>query len=59
MGLYLRVKFEASSITLITSFRRKVIPPPLPRPPPQNESLKSAPRLVMVVNKNFDWLMIL
>ena len=43
MGVYLRAKFEVSSI-ILTSFRlgRGVI---LPHPPPQNETLKSPPRL--------------
>ena len=42
MNLYLRDKFQASSISL-TSFRQGGggIPPP----PPQNEPLKSLPRL--------------
>ena len=50
MCLYLRAKFEVSSI-ILTSFRLGAIytpPPPLPpRPltPPQNETLKSPPRL--------------
>ena len=41
MGVYLRAKFEVSSIILI-SFRQvgNFTPPPLP----QNEPLKSAPR---------------
>ena len=41
MGVYLRAKFEVSSI-ILTSFRQGVI---LPSPPPQNEPLKSPPRL--------------
>ena len=42
MGVYLCAKFEVSSI-ILTSFRlgRGVILPP----PPQNETLKSPPRL--------------
>ena len=40
MGVYLRAKFEVSSI-ILTGFRQGVILPP----PPQNESLKSPPRL--------------
>ena len=41
MSVYLRAKFEASSI-ILPSFRRGVILAPLP---PQNEPLKSPPRL--------------
>ena len=41
MGVYLRTKFQVSSIILM-SFRQGVI---LPLPPPQNEPLKSPPRL--------------
>ena len=41
MGVYLRAKFEISSI-ILTGFRQGVI---LPSPPPQNEPLKSPPRL--------------
>ena len=42
MGVYLRAKSEVSSI-ILTSFRQGVIlPPPTP---PQNEPLKSPPRL--------------
>ena len=40
MGVYLRAKFEVSSI-IITGFRQGVIYPY----PPQNEPLKSSPRL--------------
>ena len=42
MCVYLRTKFEVSSI-ILTSFRQGVIPPP--PPPPQNEPLKSPLRL--------------
>ena len=42
MGVYLRVKFEAFSI-ILTSFREGGNFTPLP--PPQNELLKSPPRL--------------
>ena len=42
MGVYLRAKFEVSSI-ILTGFRRGVILPP--PPPPQNEPLKRPPRL--------------
>ena len=42
MGVYLRAKFEVSSI-ILTSFRQGVILPPPPIP--QNEPLKSPPRL--------------
>ena len=45
MGVYLRIKFEVSSI-IVTSFRQeggRVVLPPLPQP--QNEPLKRAPRL--------------
>ena len=44
MGVYLHAKFEVSSI-ILTSFRQGVeviLPPPSP---PQNEPLKSPPRL--------------
>ena len=41
MGVYLRAKFEVSSI-ILTGFRQGVILTP---PPPQNEPLKSPPRL--------------
>ena len=41
MGMYLRAKFEASGV-ILTSFRQGVT---LPVPPPQNEQLKSPPRL--------------
>ena len=49
MCLYLRAKFEVSSI-ILTSFRLGAIYispplPPLPLTPPQNETLKSPPRL--------------
>ena len=40
MSVYLRAKFEVSSI-ILTSFRHGGIVPP----PPQNEPLKSPPRL--------------
>ena len=42
MSVYLRAKFEVSSI-ILTGFRQGVILPPLP--PPQNEPLRSPPRL--------------
>ena len=41
MAVYLRGKFEVSSL-ILTSFRQGGI---LPRPPPQNEPRKSPPRL--------------
>ena len=43
MDVYLRAKFEVSSI-ILTSFRQggNFTPPP---PPPQNKALKSPPRL--------------
>ena len=44
MDVYLRAKFEVSSI-ILTSFRQVVILPPPPPPPPQNETIKSPPRL--------------
>ena len=44
MRVYLRAKFEVSSI-ILTSFRQGVILPPPPPTPPQNEPLKSPPRL--------------
>ena len=44
MGVFLRAKFEASSI-ILTSFRQWVI---LPLPPPQNEHLKNPPRLGLI-----------
>ena len=49
MCLYLRAKFEVSSI-ILTSFRQGVIllPPPLPHPPPKNETIKSPPRLGLI-----------
>ena len=40
MGVYIRAKFEVSSM-ILTSFRQGVIL----SPPPQNEPLKSPPRL--------------
>ena len=43
MSVYLCVKFEVSSI-ILTGFRQGVILPP-PPPLPQNEPLKSPPRL--------------
>ena len=45
MSVYLRAKFEVSSI-ILTSFRQGVILPP--PPPPQNEPLKSPPRLGLI-----------
>ena len=42
MGVYLRAKFEVSSV-IVTSFRQRVILPS-PPPPPQNRTLKSPPR---------------
>ena len=47
MGVYLRTRFEACSIILI-SIRQGIVlhPPPPPSPPlPQNEPLESPPRL--------------
>ena len=41
MSMYLRAKFETSGV-ILTSFRQGVTLPP---PPPQNEQLKSPPRL--------------
>ena len=54
MGVYLHAKFEVSSIVL-TSFRQGggVILPPFP--PPQNELLKSPPRLGL---RNLGWLLL-
>ena len=43
MGVYLRAKFEVSSITLIGLRQGEGVI--LPPPPPQNEPLKSPPRL--------------
>ena len=43
MGVYLRAKFEVLSI-ILTGFRQGLILPPPPSPP-QNEPLKSPPRL--------------
>ena len=53
MGMYLRAKFEVCSI-ILTRFRRGVILPYLQPPPPtpQNEPLKSPPRLGL---KKFSW----
>ena len=50
MGVYLRAKFEVSSI-ILAGFRQGVILPP---PPPQNEPLKSPPRLGLR-NKKKKW----
>ena len=57
MGVYLRAKFEVSSI-ILTSFRHEgevvvLHPPPTPPtpPPPQNEPLKSPPRLGLNVKR--------
>ena len=45
MGVYLRAKFEVSSI-ILTGFRRGGVNSPNPPPlPPENEPLKSPPRL--------------
>ena len=44
MCVYVRAKFEVSS-KLLTSFRLGVILPPPPQP--QNEPLKSPPRLLL------------
>ena len=41
MCVYLRTKFQVSSI-ILTSFKQVILPPPTP---PQNEALKSPPRL--------------
>ena len=45
MSVYFRAKFEVSSI-ILTCFRHAV-----PLPPPQNEALKSPPRLGLNVSK--------
>ena len=45
MGVYLRAKFEVSSI-ILTGFRLGGVI--LPPPPPQNEPLKSPPRLGLI-----------
>ena len=53
MGVYLRAKFEVSSI-ILTSFRQgggDNFMPPLP--PPQNEPLKGPPRLGLKTMKKF------
>ena len=44
MRVYLRTKFQVSSV-ILTSFRQGVNLPPTP--PPQNKPLKSPPRLVL------------
>ena len=44
MDVYLRAKFEVSSV-ILTGFRRGGEGVILPSPPPQNEPLKSPPRL--------------
>ena len=45
MGLYLRAKFQVSSI-ILTSFRQGVIlPPSPPPPPPQNKPHKKPTQL--------------
>ena len=44
MDVYLRTKFEVSSI-ILSSFRQGVILLPPPPPAPRNEPLKSPPRL--------------
>ena len=46
MAVYLRAKFEVSSI-IVTDLRQGGVfyPPPPPAPTPQNEPLKSPPRL--------------
>ena len=47
MGVYLRAKFEVSSI-ILKGFRQgwgNFTPTPTPPPPPQNKPLKSPPRL--------------
>ena len=49
MDAYLRAKFEVSSI-ILTSFRQGVILPPSP---PQNEPLKSPPRLGLIWKIHF------
>ena len=48
MGVYLRAKFEVSSI-ILTGFRQGVILPPTP---PQNEPLKSPPRLRLTLKNS-------
>ena len=47
MCVYLRTKFQASNI-ILTSFRQGTI---LPLPLPQNETLKSPPRLGLQFTK--------
>ena len=49
MGLYLRAKFEVSCIILTTFRQGRVILAPPPLSPPQNEPLKSPPRLGLKV----------
>ena len=44
MGVYLRVKFERSNIILTGSRQRVILPPT-----PQNEPLKSPPRLGLIL----------
>ena len=44
MGVYVRAKFEVSSV-ILTSFRQRGIPPAPPPPPHQGEPLKSPPIL--------------
>ena len=48
MGVYLRAEFEASSI-ILTSFRQGVILTPPHTQTPQNEPLKSPPRLGLIL----------
>ena len=49
MGLYLRAKFQVSSIIL------PPLPPPPRTPPSQNEPLKSPPRLGLKNNFKFKY----
>ena len=50
MYFYLSTKFEVSSV-ILASFRQGVILPP-PLPTPQNEPLKSPPRLGLIKRQN-------
>ena len=52
IDVYLRAKFEVSSI-ILTSFRQGGNFTP---PPPQNESLKSPPRLGLNSSKHLNWI---
>ena len=48
MSVYLRAKFEVSSV-ILTGFRNEGGGVILPHPPPQNEPLKSPPRLGLIM----------